>query len=165
MKQIFILDENVYIQSHTCKDIEETTDDFNSLHLIITILDECHKIGLTKELADKYTEKAKALEKRRKLTNAVRIWSRFLERSDKQVWCSNHIEDLPSNIEHDRHVTDPTLFLSGILVTTDDKLKERLKEWSRKKKFNLNIMSPVDAVAHLQRIHGNVSLDVVKEQR
>lgn len=153
MKQTFILDENVYIQSHTCKDIKERKDDFNSLRLIITILDECHKIGLTKELAEKYLEKSKTLENQGKMTNAVRIWSRFLERNDKQMWCSNHIEDLPSNIEHDRHVAEPTLFLSGILVTTDDKLKKRLKEWGRKKKFDLSIMSPTDAIALLKTVN------------
>lgn len=150
MKHTFILDENILIQSHTCKDISETADDYNSLGLIITILIECHKIGLTQELADKYWEKSKALESKGKITNAVRIWRDFLYRNDKQAQSSSHLEGLPTNLEHDRHVIEPTVFLSGILVTTDDKLKNRLEEWNKKKNFDINIMSPAEAIALLK---------------
>ncbi len=57
------------------------------------------------------------------------------------------------NIEHDRHVAEPTLFLQGILVTTDDRLKERLKEWSAQKRHDLKMMSPAEAVEYLTKLN------------
>lgn len=149
MKFVFILDEDVFIQSHICRNIQDTDEDFSSLYLVIKILEECHKIGLTPELSEKYYEKSKILERRKEITNAVKLWRNFLIRKDKQMWCTNHLNDLPPNLEHDRHVIEPALFLQGTLVTTDQKLKERLDAWIREKQLTLNIRSPRDAIAFL----------------
>jgi len=149
MKHIFILDENVFIQSHTCKDIQGSTDDYNSLHLILKILRNCHKIGLTNELAERYRDKCKVLEKKKKINSAsIRIWKYLLSTSGKHRFCDSQLKDLPSNLEHDRHVIEPTIFLSGILITTDEKLK--LTKWAEDRGFELSIMSPSEALVVLE---------------
>jgi hypothetical protein len=56
---------------------------------------------------------------------------------------------LPRNLEHDRHVIEPALFLHGTLVTTDQKLKERLDEWAKGKQLTLDIKLPRDTIAFL----------------
>ena len=150
MKRIFVLDENVFIQSHTCRNIQNLEDDFESLGLIITILRKCHKIGLSCELKKKYLEKTKTLENQNKITHAIRLWTQLLSRSDKNEFCDNEKRDIPKNIQHDKHVINPTLFLSGILVTTDIKLVKRLSKWIEKQKLKLQIMSPKEAVKYLE---------------
>jgi hypothetical protein len=152
MKHVFVLDENVYIQSHTCQDVKNGQDDFNSLHLIISILEKCHKIGLNEELQMKYMEKAKMLEKSGKIASAIRVWRNLLYRSDKYVWCESHLKELPSKVEHDRHVIEPTLFLKATLVTTDEKLEKRLNEWGEKNSQDLHITSPEGAVVFLVKL-------------
>ena len=152
MKHIFVLDENVYIQSHTCKAIQDSQDDYDSFHLILHILEECHKIGLCPQLIGKYQEKSKILEEKRQIgSGSIRIWKHLLTRNDKQSHSTSSLNDLPSNLLHDRHIIEPTLFLSGILVTTDEKLKERLIAWAKGKKVELHVMSPKDAILHLSK--------------
>lgn len=147
MKYTFILDENVYIQSHTCKNIKDSQDNFHSLRLILKILEECHKVGLTNELMIKYQEKSKIFKKKGKIyPNVPKIWNKILYRSDKYRLSDNHLKDLPTNLQHDRHVIEPTIFLQGILVTTDDKLRRRVTEWAKKKGISLNIKSPEEAL-------------------
>jgi hypothetical protein len=141
----------VYIQSFTCRNIRDSEDNFSSLHLIVRILEECHKIGLSGELKKKYQEKSKTLEKKRKIySNVVRIWHHFLYRNDKHRLCGNQLEDLPSNLQHDKHVIEPALFLSGILVTTDGKLKRRLRDWTNEKQIKLKVASPEEAIQLLE---------------
>ena len=153
MKKTFILDENVYIQSHTCRNIQDSQDNYHSLHLITGILLECHKIGLTNELIEKYQEKSKMLKRKGKIqSNVTKIWTNFLIRTDKQMFCNNHLKDLPSNLQHDRHIIEPTIFLSGTLVTTDDKLKKRLTQWAEKKRLKLDVTSPEEAVAFVTEL-------------
>lgn len=155
MKHTLILDENVYIQSHTCRDIQDSQDNFSSLLLILRMLEECHKIGLTNELMVKYQEKAKLLEKKGRIySNVIKIWHQFLYRNDKQRLCNNHLKDLPSNLQHDSHVIEPTVFLSGILVTTDNKLKRRLTEWVHKKGLKVDIKSPKEALTFIMERAG-----------
>jgi hypothetical protein len=132
-------------------DIRGSQDDYSSLRLIITILDECRKIGLNEKLKEKYMEKSKTLEKSGKISQAVRIWRDLLLRVDKYDWCDNHC-DLPPNLQDDQHVIEPTLFLHGILVTTDDKLRRRVAEWAETKKLRLEVMSPKEAVDHLSKL-------------
>jgi len=151
MKRIFVLDENVYIQSHTCRNIRDSGYNFYSLHLIIRILDECHKIGLNDELIGKYQEKCKGLEKRGRIySSAVRIWKHMVQRNDKHRLCGSQLGDLPSNLKHDKHVIEPALFLSGILVTTDGKLKRRLRDWANEKQIKLRVASPEEAIQLLE---------------
>ena len=66
MKHTFILDENVYIQSHTGRNIHDSQDNFSSMLLIGWMLEKCHQIGLTNELKEKYLQKSKMLEKKGK---------------------------------------------------------------------------------------------------
>jgi hypothetical protein len=146
MKQIFVLDENVLIQSHTCRNISNSEDDFNSLNLIINILEECHKIGLSSKLVEKYCEKITDIEKCRKPANALKIWRNFLNRKDKQVMCDSHQKKIPLNIQHDAHVIEPALFLSAILVTTDKKLKARVLQWSEIEHHRISVKSPKEAM-------------------
>lgn len=148
MKHTFVLDENVYIQSYTCRNIKGSADNFHSLHLILRILKECHKIGLTGELIGKYQMKSKMLEKSGKIYgNVARIWRDLAQRNDKHRFNDSHLKDLPSNLRHDKHVIEPALFLSGTLVTTDDKLKRRLTDWAEKKRVRLNVTSPEEALS------------------
>lgn len=152
MKHTFILDENVYIQSHTCKDVQNSQDDYNSFHLVLHILEDCHRIGFSPELIGKYQEKSKILEEKRNINSgSIRIWKHLLARNDKQRYSTNSLNDLPSSILHDRHVIEPTFFLSGILVTTDERLKETLLLWAKSKKTEINIMSPKDALLYLSK--------------
>jgi len=152
MKRIFILDENVYIQSYTCRNVQDSQDNFSSLQLILWILKKCHRIGLTNELKEKYQEKSKTLEKRKKIFgNVARIWNHFLYRVDKQTWCDNHLQKLPSNILHDRHVIEPTIFLKGVLVTTDEKLRDRVTKWAEKNRLNVTLASPADVLEKLDK--------------
>jgi len=138
----------VYIQSFTCRNIQGSEDNFSSLYLIVRILKECHKIGLAGELIGKYQKKSKALEKSGKIYgNVIRIWKKLVQRSDKHRFNESHLKDLPSNLQHDKHVIEPALFLSGILVTTDDKLKRRLIDWAGKKRIRLNVTSPEEALS------------------
>jgi len=151
MKHTFVLDENVYIQSYTCRNIKGSADNFHSLYLILGILEQCHKIGLTNELIEKYQEKSKTLEGSGKIySNVIRIWKRLVQRNDKHRLSENHLKDLPSNIQHDRHVIEPALFLSGTLVTTDDKLKKRLTKWAEKKRYEINVVSPEEALTKVE---------------
>ena len=152
MKQIFVLDENVFIQSHTCENISDSEDNFNSLNLIINILDKCHRIGLSSCLIEKYYEKMKVLEKCKKMTNAVKIWKDFLYRNDKHVFCDSHQKKLPLNIQHDSHVIEPTMFLSAILVTTDEKLKRRVMGWANKENHRISVKSPKEAMDFIFKI-------------
>jgi len=148
MKHTFVLDENVYIQSYTCRNIQNSADDFCSLHLIVGILKKCHKIGLTGELIGKYLEKSKILEESGKIySNTVRIWNHLVQTNDKHRFNESHLKDLPSNLQHDKHVIEPALFLSGTLVTTDDKLKKRLTKWAEKKKLEIRVASPEEALS------------------
>lgn len=154
MKYTFILDENVYIQSHTCKNIKDSQDNFYSLRLILKILEECHKVGLTNELITKYQEKSKMFKRKGKIyANVPRIWNKILYRRDKYRLSDNHLKDLPTNLQHDRHVIEPTVFLAGILVTTDAKLRRRLTEWTKKKGSSLNIKSPEEALTFAFQLH------------
>ena len=142
MKYVFILDENVFIQSHTCRNVQNTQDDYTSLRLILHILEECHKIGFTTELKERYWKIFKCLEKAGKIdSKTARIWRDLLSRSDKYRYCGSSLKKVPSNLEHDRHVIEPTVFLSGILVTMDEKLKQKLREWSK-----LETTSPTEAL-------------------
>ena len=154
MKEVFVLDENVFIQSHTCKSIEKCEDDdFNSLELIIQILNRCHKIGFSSELVTKYAEKEKMLKDGRKIcVPSLKIWKSFLYRQDKQSCSENHLNDLPTNVVHDRHVVEAAFFLSGVLVTTDGKLSDRIKDWCRANKQTLRVMSPKDAISYLKSV-------------
>jgi len=151
MKDTFIIDENVFIQSHTCKNIKNSADDFSALGLVFEILSRCHKIGLTPELTQKYQEKSKILEENKKLNPAcIRMWSQLWMRNDKQRYCTSCLNNLSSNILHDRHVIEPAVFLSGVLVTTDEKLIERVTAWAKTVNRELRIMSPQQAISHLQ---------------
>ena len=150
MKHIFVLDENVFIQSFTCRNIQDSQDDFNSLNLILGILRNCHRVGLSSELTLKYREKSKTLEKKEKIYgNVIRIWNNLLYISNKHRLSNSHLENLPTNLLDDSHVIEPTVFLSGILVTTDDKLKRRLTEWAEKKRLKLTIKSPKEALGFI----------------
>jgi len=141
----------VYLQSYTCRNIRDSEDNFSSLCLIVRILEECHKIGLSDELKEKYQKKSKTLEKKRKIySNVVRIWHHFLYRNDKHRLCGSQLEDLPQKLQHDKHVIEPALFLSGILVTTDDKLKRRLRNRANEKQIKLSVASPEDAIQLLE---------------
>ena len=59
--------------------------------------------------------------------------------------CDNYQKDIPENIKHDSHVINPTLFLHGILVTTDERLKRRVLVWADEKEINFSVMSPEEA--------------------
>jgi hypothetical protein len=147
MKHTFILDENVYIQSHTCRNIHDSQDNFSSMLLIGWMLRKCHKIGLNNELKEKYQKKSKILEKKGKsFGNVAKIWNHFLYRTDKHRWCDNHLKDLPLNLLDDQHVIELAIFLNGVLVTTDEKLKDRLTKWAEKKGYSLTITSPADVL-------------------
>ena len=149
MKTTFVLDENVFIQSHTCRDINSDGNNYSSLQLVISILDKCHNIGLSPALATLYWQKSKMLEETKKLNSiCARIWKDFLFRNDKHCYCDNQLNDLPDNVLHDRHIIEPAVFLSGILVTTDDKLKEKMKPWLKNHSSFL-ILSPSDALDYL----------------
>jgi hypothetical protein len=110
--------------------------------LILWILNKCHKIGLTKELSERYLQKSQSF----KNIITIKIWKDILSRSDKQRWCDSHLKDIPSNIEHDRHVIEPAIYLKGILVTTDEKLRERLPKWAENKGYKIVIKSPEDVL-------------------
>jgi hypothetical protein len=49
---------------------------------------------------------------------------------------------------HDRHVIEPAVFLKGVLVTTDDKLKEKMRVWLEEHS-SLQILSPKEAFDYL----------------
>lgn len=150
MKATFVLDENVFIQSHTCKNISDHEDNYFSLELIISILYRCHNIGLSPKLAEVYWQKLKTLEESKKIDPVcTKVWRNLLSRQDKCRYSDNHLNDLPNNVLHDRHVIEPAFFLSGVLVTTDERLKERLNNWATEVHRNLRVMSPVDALAHV----------------
>ncbi|MCJ7770354.1 hypothetical protein MUP37_02130 [Candidatus Bathyarchaeota archaeon] len=150
MKHVFVLDENILVQSHNCKDIKNPDEEnYDSLELVITILTKCHKIGLTSELITKYQEWLKKLEQKRTNIPMIRAWNHFLVNRNKHVVCDNHLNDLPTNLDHDRHVIEPAHFLNGTLVTRDQNLKERWNAWNQSKQYNLDIKSPKDAIAFL----------------
>jgi hypothetical protein len=116
------------------------------------MLEKCHKIGLTNELKEKYLQKSKMLEKKGKsFGNVARIWNHFLYRSDKRRWCDNHLKDLPLNLLHDRHVIEPAIFLKGVLVTTDEKLRDRLTKWAEKKGYSITVTSPADVLKCMRK--------------
>jgi hypothetical protein len=151
MKQIYVLDENVLIQSFTCKD-NDSVDDFDSGELVAAILRKCHKIGLSCELRKRYFDKMKSLETVGKTTTAARIWTHLLYRKDKFTFCESNLKNLPASIEHDHHVIEPALFLSGILVTTDNKLREKLTQWCEKQGYQIEIKSPRNAIEYLDSL-------------
>lgn len=148
-KKTFVLDENVLLQSNSCTSITDDTDDYSSLKLAITILDKCHNIGLSPMLKELYWQKLKTLEVQKKLSPVtIRIWKQFLLRTDKHRYSEAQLSDLPNNVIHDRHVIEPAFFLNGVLVTTDDKLMEKMKTWLDKHS-SLQILSPKDAYDYL----------------
>ena len=144
MKRVFILDENVYIQSHTCKNIENYQDNFNSLHLIIWMLEKCHKIGVNNELIVKYSETSKMFNNVAIYGNVPRIWKNFLNRPEKHLFTSNHLNDLPEHFEDDRHVIELAIFLRATLVTMDGRLKDELPEWTEERGFIIDIKTPAE---------------------
>ena len=146
MKRVFILDENVYIQSHTGKNIEDSQDNFNSLDLITWMLRKCHKIGLNNELIEKYYEKSKMIKNVAIFGIVPRIWNNFLNRSEKHQFNSNPLNDLPPKFEDDRHVIELAIFFKATLVTMDGRLKTELTEWAKGKKFNITIKSPAEVL-------------------
>jgi len=152
MKHVFVLDENVLIQSNNCKSVNGSKDDYDSLDLVINILKKCHKIGLSDELIAKYRKWLKKLESERISVPTIRLWSRFLSNKEKHIQCSNHINNLPSDLEHDRHVIEPAFFLKGTLVTTDRKLKKRWNAWTDSNQFGLDIKSPEEAIVLLSAL-------------
>lgn len=150
-KHIFVLDENVFIQSHTGKSIDGSRDDYNSFHLILHILVDCHKIGLCSELMSKYNKKSKMLENYNRINNqSVRIWRDLLQKKEKQIFSESHLNDVPSDLLDDRHVIEPAIFLSGILVTTDEKMKKRVREWAEKNSHCLTVELPTGALAYVE---------------
>jgi len=146
MKKTFILDENVYIQSHTCRNIEDSQDNFNSAYLILWMLKKCHKIGLNNELIKKYNEKSKMFRNVAIYGNVPRIWNEFLNRPEKHRFNSNHLNDLPEHFEDDRHIIELAIFLGATLVTADGRLKNELPNWAEEKKFTINIKSPAEVL-------------------
>lgn len=150
MKHIFVLDENILIQSHNCKSVNGSEDTFDSLNLVINILEKCHKIGLSNELIAKYQEWLKKLKEDGTNIPAVNLWRHFFTK-EKSILCDNHLNNLPSNLEHDRHVIEPALFLKGTLVTTDGKLKEKWNAWTESNRYRLDIKPPKEALDFLSR--------------
>jgi hypothetical protein len=150
-KKVFILDENVLLQSFTCKN-NNKDDDFDSIELVTTILRKCHKLGLSCELQQKYFEKMKMFERPGMIMPIAKIWSQFLVRKEKQRYCESYQKNLPLSIQHDSHVINPTLFLSGILVTTDEELKEKLRMWAKENGFQVDVKSPKEAIEYLDTL-------------
>jgi hypothetical protein len=149
LKATFVLDENVLIQSHTCKNIEDDGENYASHVLVSTIYEKCHNIGLSPKLRESYYDKIKTLEQQKPFSGiTTRIWTRFLSRNDKHKDCESQLSDLPSKVLHDRHVIEPAFFLKGILVTTDGKLKENMRGWLETHS-PLLIMSPQEAFDYL----------------
>jgi hypothetical protein len=112
---------------------------------------DCHKVGLCSELVSKYYEKSKTLEIGNRIDNqSVRIWRDLLQKKEKQIFSESHLNDMPSNLAHDRHVIEPAIFLSGILVTADEKMKERVLDWAQKNSQRLTVELPIGALAYVE---------------
>jgi hypothetical protein len=148
---VFVLDENILVQSNNCKSAKGDEDNYDSLELVMTMLKKCHKIGLSEELMAKYHEWLKKLEGKGPNIPAIRMWAHFLRNNNKHVFSDNHLNTLPPSLHHDRHVIEPALFLHATLVTTDGKLEEKWKAWPQSKQYELGIKSPKDAIAILDR--------------
>jgi hypothetical protein len=125
-KHVFVLDENILIQSNNCKSVNGSKDDYDSLELVINILKRCHRIGLSDELIAKYRKWLKKLEKERYVP-AVRLWNWFLNNKRKHVLCSNHINNLPSGLKHDRHVIEPAFFPERNSCNNRQKAQEKME--------------------------------------
>jgi hypothetical protein len=110
------------------------------------ILDKCHKIGLNNELKEKYLEKSKRFRNIAIFGLVPRIWNKFLYRSDKHRFNSNHLKNLPPNFLDDRHVIELAIFLKATLVTTDGDLKIDLTKWAKEKNFSIKIKSPLEVL-------------------
>jgi hypothetical protein len=151
-RHIFVLDENVLFQSHSCKTIKGDDYDYSSLELIIQILRNKHRLGLTDELKKKYLGWLEKLGKEGTNPHALRVWKLFLFDRNKHIFNENHLNDLPRNLFHDRHVIEPAYFLEGTLVTTDGKLEDRWNEWTMHDQFPLDIQPPPEAVKFLEKL-------------
>lgn len=151
MTQQFILDENVIILAHKQQD-DHGVPDRACRNLLERIIDICHPIVVSPGMMEKYSEKVSALPKSSPDTSHVlATLASAWRRADK---VDNQPDAVPFPEEsaihrygwRDVEIVRLVVATGAILVTTDRRLLEGLETTGIRERYNLQVVSPDDAL-------------------
>lgn len=151
MTRRFILDENVIILAHKQED-DHGVPDRTCRDLLERIIDICHPLVLSPWLQDKYWEQlgrqpAAAPDVPHVLAILASAWRRA-GKVDNQPNSPPFPEEtnIPQGSRDDLEIVRLAVATSAILVTTDQPLLNDLAATGIAEKYNLQVVSPTDAL-------------------
>ena len=155
MTQRFILDENVFI----CAQLETNVRgerDGTCLELLQQILEICHPIVFDSVLYEKIQHQLNPpAHQRRGFDSAIlRTLGQALARPGKLDYRETappfpEESDIPQGSQDDRFIVRLAVASGATLVTSDEPLRDDLASCSIQTRYELNVLSPEDALATL----------------
>ena len=156
MTQRFVLDENIVILAQTGMD-DHQNPDTNCYDLIMGIIEICHSIVTDDELWVRYERQLYSRSNQR-LTIGPDIMITLLdaitrqdkiERLPRIAYPFEGEESIPAGSLDDRFLVRLAVETGATLVTTDEPLRDALREFGIQETHNLTVVSPEEALGHL----------------
>ena len=155
MTQRFILDENVFICAHLETNVRGERDG-TCLELLQQILEICHPIVFDSVLYEKIQHQLNPpAHQRRGFDSAIlRTLGQALARPGKLDYRETappfpEESDIPQGSQDDRFIVRLAVASGATLVTSDEPLRDDLASCSIQTRYELNVLSPEDALATL----------------
>jgi hypothetical protein len=147
MKHVFVLDENIPILAVEGKD-DQGNPDLTADDTIKEIGRNCHRIAVSRELADRYWHRLKGLERRGYYGHEpLSYFAQLVKNSDKVVSPLGPAPDLPAALRikpDDVIIVQCALAAGAALVTTDRPLRDAITACPA---LGLRVLSPAEALA------------------
>lgn len=152
MKYHFVLDENLLYLGIKGVD-ERGNKDTSTAQLLLSILKNCHKIVVDKELNRRFKRHLKALEKISRSESVIPGMDIFirnlLQNKDKIIWHFLELEpapDEPSIPKEDIHIVRIGYHFKAKVITADKELAEAISDSETLEKNGVTALSPRDAL-------------------
>lgn len=153
-REIFLLDENVFIFSHTLEN-EQGEIDTSSSELVQAVMANCHGLALSQELLARYSRKADAIQREGSPVAGTPVLPLMKEAAI--IGKLEYVSDPPPIVqETDIHDDDvPVVRLASaaaaILVTTDNRLRQRLEQSGIAFRNGFRVMRPEESLPYAKR--------------
>jgi hypothetical protein len=147
MKHVFVLDENIPILAVEGKD-DQGNPDLTADDTIKEIGRNCHRIAISRELADRYWHRVKGFERSGYYGHEpLSYFAQLVKNSDKVVSPLGPPPDLPAALQinaDDVIIVQCALAAGAALVTTDQPLRDAIEACPA---LGLTVLSPAEALA------------------
>ena len=150
MKHTFVLDENIIVLAAELKDDQGRTDT-SCQSLLLSILDNGHRLAISPIWQNMYYEKLSSLHNRPSLAFSVQhLLNLFVRDSDRQRWIDETIEiDMPDCVDNDDYwIVELACTVSDLFATTDDDLLDCLNDSSVTGRYRFSALGPENALTY-----------------